>query len=74
VPDSLRAVSGGAKRRKHPDPRKKIFATTDHDGRRRHLRDHGEITAVEIGTGRAASIQIEASSGLTQEEIQRLGA
>jgi molecular chaperone DnaK len=32
-----------------------------------------EITAAEIGTGRAASVQIEASSGLTSEEIQRLG-
>ena len=32
-----------------------------------------EITAAEIGTGRAASVQIEASSGLTAEEIQRLG-
>src|SRR5215831_5069335 len=32
-----------------------------------------EITAAEIGTGRAASVQIEASSGLTAEEIHRLG-
>jgi molecular chaperone DnaK len=32
-----------------------------------------DITAAEIGTGRAASVQIEASSGLTAEEIQRLG-
>jgi hypothetical protein len=32
-----------------------------------------EITAAEIGTGRAASVQIEASSGLTAEEIERLG-
>ncbi len=32
-----------------------------------------EITAAEIGTGRAASVQIEASGGLTAEEIQRLG-
>ena len=32
-----------------------------------------EIAAAEIGTGRAASVQIEASSGLTAEEIQRLG-
>jgi molecular chaperone DnaK len=33
-----------------------------------------EITAAEIGTGRAASVTIEASSGLTQEEIARLGS
>ncbi|MBA3451980.1 MAG: Hsp70 family protein [Deltaproteobacteria bacterium] len=32
-----------------------------------------EITAAEIGTGRAASVTIEASSGLTAEEISRLG-
>jgi molecular chaperone DnaK len=32
-----------------------------------------EITAAEIGTGRAASVQIEATSGLTAEEIQQLG-
>jgi molecular chaperone DnaK len=32
-----------------------------------------EVTATEIGTGRAASVQIEASSGLTAEEISRLG-
>jgi len=32
-----------------------------------------EITAAEIGTGRAASVTIEASSGLTAEEITRLG-
>jgi molecular chaperone DnaK len=32
-----------------------------------------EITADEIGTGRAASVTIEASSGLTQDEISRLG-
>jgi molecular chaperone DnaK len=32
-----------------------------------------EITAAEIGTGRAASVTIEASSGLTAEEIARLG-
>jgi molecular chaperone DnaK len=32
-----------------------------------------EITAAEIGTGRAASVTIEASSGLTADEIQRLG-
>jgi molecular chaperone DnaK len=32
-----------------------------------------EITASEIGTGRAASVTIEASSGLTAEEIARLG-
>ena len=32
-----------------------------------------EITAAEIGTGRAASVQIEATSGLTAEEIERLG-
>jgi molecular chaperone DnaK len=33
-----------------------------------------EITAAEIGTGRAASVTIEASSGLTAEEISRLGS
>ncbi len=33
-----------------------------------------EITAAEIGTGRAATVTIEASSGLTAEEISRLGA
>ncbi len=32
-----------------------------------------EIAAAEIGTGRAASVTIEAASGLTNEEIQRLG-
>jgi molecular chaperone DnaK len=32
-----------------------------------------EVTAAEVGTGRAASVQIEASGGLTAEEIQRLG-
>ncbi len=32
-----------------------------------------EIAAAEIGTGRAASVTIEASSGLTAEEIARLG-
>ena len=32
-----------------------------------------EITAAEIGTGRAASVTIEAASGLTAEEISRLG-
>ena len=32
-----------------------------------------EIAAAEIGTGRAASVTIEAASGLTAEEIQRLG-
>jgi molecular chaperone DnaK len=32
-----------------------------------------EVTAVEVGTGRAASVTIEASSGLTQDEIQQLG-
>ncbi|HEY4183193.1 MAG TPA: molecular chaperone DnaK [Kofleriaceae bacterium] len=32
-----------------------------------------EITAAEIGTGRAASVTIEASSGLTTDEISRLG-
>ncbi len=31
-----------------------------------------EITAAEIGTGRAASVTIEASSGLTADEIARL--
>ena len=33
-----------------------------------------EIAAAEIGTGRAASVTIEASSGLTAEEIARLGS
>jgi molecular chaperone DnaK len=33
-----------------------------------------EITAAEIGTGKAASVTIEASSGLTTEEITRLRA
>jgi molecular chaperone DnaK len=32
-----------------------------------------EVTAVEVGTGRAASVTIEASSGLTQDEIAQLG-
>ena len=32
-----------------------------------------EITAAEIGTGRAASVTIEAASGLTSDEISRLG-
>ncbi len=33
-----------------------------------------EITAAEIGTGKAASVTIEASSGLTADEIARLRA
>jgi molecular chaperone DnaK len=33
-----------------------------------------EITAAEIGTGRAASVTIEASSGLTADEIARLNS
>jgi molecular chaperone DnaK len=33
-----------------------------------------EVTAAEVGTGRAASVTIEASSGLTAEEIASLGA
>jgi len=33
-----------------------------------------EVAASEVGTGRASSVTIEASSGLTAEEIQRLGA
>jgi len=33
-----------------------------------------EVTAVEVGTGRAATVTIEASSGLTAEEIANLGA
>ncbi len=33
-----------------------------------------QITASEIGTGKAASVTIEASSGLTQDEITRLRA
>jgi len=32
-----------------------------------------EVGATEVGTGRAASVQIEASSGLTQDEISQLG-
>jgi molecular chaperone DnaK len=32
-----------------------------------------EVTAAEVGTGRAASVTIEASSGLTQDEIAQLG-
>jgi len=32
-----------------------------------------EVTAVEVGTGRAATVTIEASSGLTAEEIANLG-
>ena len=32
-----------------------------------------EVTAVEIGTGQAASVTIEASSGLTADEIAALG-
>ena len=32
-----------------------------------------EVTAAEVGTGRAASVTIEASSGLTPEEIKALG-
>jgi molecular chaperone DnaK len=33
-----------------------------------------EVSATEVGTGRAASVTVEASSGLTAEEIARLGA
>jgi molecular chaperone DnaK len=32
-----------------------------------------EVAAVEVGTGRAATVTIEASSGLTPDEIQQLG-
>ena len=32
-----------------------------------------EVTAEEVGTGKAASVQIEASSGLTADEISALG-
>ncbi len=32
-----------------------------------------EVAAAEVGTGRAASVTIEASSGLTADEIQKLG-
>jgi molecular chaperone DnaK len=32
-----------------------------------------EVTAVEVGTGRAATVTIEASSGLTHDEINQLG-
>ncbi len=33
-----------------------------------------EVSAAEVGTGRAATVTIEASSGLTVEEISKLGA
>jgi len=33
-----------------------------------------EVSAAEVGTGRAATVTIEASSGLTAEEITKLGA
>jgi molecular chaperone DnaK len=33
-----------------------------------------EVNAVEVGTGRAATVTIEASSGLTADEISSLGA
>ena len=33
-----------------------------------------EVTAAEVGTGKAASVTIEASSGLTADEIAALGA
>ncbi|HEY5923881.1 MAG TPA: molecular chaperone DnaK [Kofleriaceae bacterium] len=33
-----------------------------------------EVSAVEVGTGRASTVTIEASSGLTQEEIHQLAA
>ena len=33
-----------------------------------------EVNAVEVGTGRAATVTIEASSGLTAEEIANLGS
>jgi molecular chaperone DnaK len=33
-----------------------------------------EITAVEVGTNHAATVTIEASSGLTQDEINQLGS
>jgi molecular chaperone DnaK len=32
-----------------------------------------EVSAVEVGTGRASTVTIEASSGLTQDEINQLG-
>jgi molecular chaperone DnaK len=32
-----------------------------------------EVTAEEVGTGKAASVQLEASSGLSADEIQALG-
>jgi molecular chaperone DnaK len=32
-----------------------------------------EVTAEEVGTGKAASVQLEASSGLSSEEIMELG-
>jgi hypothetical protein len=31
------------------------------------------VTAAEVGSSKAASVTIEASSGLTQEEINALG-
>jgi molecular chaperone DnaK len=33
-----------------------------------------EVSAVEVGTGRASTVTIEASSGLTQDEINQLGS
>jgi molecular chaperone DnaK len=33
-----------------------------------------EVSAVEVATGRASTVTIEASSGLTHEEIQQLQA
>jgi molecular chaperone DnaK len=33
-----------------------------------------QVTAAEVGTNRAASVTIEASSGLTQDEIKALGS
>jgi molecular chaperone DnaK len=32
-----------------------------------------EVTAIELGTGRAAVVTIEASSGLTADELKQLG-
>jgi molecular chaperone DnaK (HSP70) len=33
-----------------------------------------EVSAVEVGTGKQSTVTIEASSGLTQEEINALAA
>jgi len=33
----------------------------------------GQVAATEVGTGRAASVTIEAASGLSSDEVLRLG-